>query len=85
MKYRYTGGPGGDQWYQGLPAEDVDDVDLTAEGREILLHGIVQGVYVAVDDRPSRKVKPDVSTAEPDSSEPSRKVSPDDRSETESN
>lgn len=36
------------QFYQGLPANDLDDADLNDEQKALLAHGVEKGLYAPV-------------------------------------
>jgi hypothetical protein len=57
MRYKYVGGEEGDQWFQGLPARDLDDATLTSEHANLLAVAVEKGIYQVVE-RGKASVKP---------------------------
>lgn len=46
----YTGGENGDHFYEGLPAQDLNESDLTDEQKRILVAAVVAGHYRLTTD-----------------------------------
>lgn len=65
MKYLYTGGPQGG-FFQGLPARDLDDGELTDEQRELLKLAMAQGLYREQNDELRKAPRRKTVEKEPD-------------------
>lgn len=50
MKYTYTGGPDGDQYYSQLGRVDLDDTELTDEQVALLMIAVQRGYYQTRQD-----------------------------------
>lgn len=57
MKYKYT--PSNGEYYQGLPAQDLDDTNLSDEQKLLLAAGVAKGIYKPVGDQTKAKQKND--------------------------
>jgi len=56
MKYKYTGNG---NFYQGLPATDLDDSTLSDNQKVLLAAGTARGMYTPVSEpKPKKEEKP---------------------------
>ncbi len=74
MKFKYIGGPSGHEYYQGLPAADLDTVDLNPEQMSLLQEIASTGVYEMVKTSkpaPEKAKTPDDGSNKSSSADPS--------------
>ena len=63
MKYRHVNP---DQFYQGLPAGDIDDSELNAEQQITLGAAVAAGVYEPINEAPVRKPRKEIPDDKPE-------------------